>query len=452
MTKQAERDELIRTKQAAQAARERLLRTEQTEHNRQTDQWFFDTIKAFTAQSINDDRQSKSGIPKRHGPRKHRRSQRQPTTPSANPNAMNTEENHSSSNDNQILSMETDGTDKTTSNDERQHSETTSAKSEPQPASQSDDSDSVWDTQGQRRHPDETAIRRAGQIFPGQIHAIPKLVTNDADTSELMKKIHASYCRGTRTHTEDTIENDVTEHEEQEHRLTRTHQQNVNTKVENAEENHDWNRQPAADIENHQTDDRNENSVATIMADDGESVASFEYDSDPLTRSASPDQRHNVAGNETTPTNGRKIASPPRLDHQVTTTPQDKTPQRRIGTVATQETTSPLPTLGSAMAVMNSTTTAQDQEIGSDNSRKSESHQDPAPTTPSTRNPQRQTCLTRSDWISVSSTKRKVKDYPVTIGQTICKSPVSRDTKKLITQLFQARDSQPTQEPPAKSN
>jgi hypothetical protein len=210
MTKQAERDELIRTEQAAQAARERLLRAEQTVHNRQTDQRFFDMIKAFTAQSINDDRQSQSGIPKRHGPRMHRWSQRQPTTPSEHPNAMDTEENRSSSEDNQIRPMETDGTDKTTSNDERQHSKTTSAKSESQPASQSDDSDSVWDTQGQRRHPDETAIRRAGQIFPGQIHAIPKLVTNDADTSELMKKIHASYYRGARTHTEDTIANDVT--------------------------------------------------------------------------------------------------------------------------------------------------------------------------------------------------------------------------------------------------
>jgi hypothetical protein len=70
--------------------------------------------------------------------------------------------------------------------------------------------------------------------------------------------------------------------------MTRTHQQNVNTKVENVEENHDCNRQLAAEIENHRTDDKNENSVATIMADDGESVASFEYDSDPLTHSASP--------------------------------------------------------------------------------------------------------------------------------------------------------------------
>jgi hypothetical protein len=148
MTKQAERDELIRTEQAAQAARERLLRAEQTEHNRQTDQRFFDMIKAFTAQSINDDRQGQSGIPKRHGPRRHRRTQRQPTNPSDNPNAMDTED-RSSSQDNQIRPMETDGTDKTTSNDERQHSETTSAKSESKPESQSDDSDSVWDTQGQ---------------------------------------------------------------------------------------------------------------------------------------------------------------------------------------------------------------------------------------------------------------------------------------------------------------
>jgi hypothetical protein len=267
MTKQAERDELIRTEQAAQAARERLLRTEQTEHNRQTDQRFFDMIKAFTAQSINDDRQSQSGIPKRHGPRRHRRSQQQPTNPSDNPNAMDTED-RSSSQDNQIRPMETDGADKTTSNDERQHSETTSVKSESQPASQSDDSDSVWDTQGQRRHSDETAIRRAGQIFPGQIHAIPKLVTNDADTSEPMKKIHASYYRGARTHTEDAIANDITENEEHENRMTRTHTQNVNTKVDNVEENHDWNRQPAAGRENHQTDDKNENSVATIMAGD----------------------------------------------------------------------------------------------------------------------------------------------------------------------------------------
>jgi hypothetical protein len=241
MTKQSERDELIRTKQATQAARERLLRAEQTEHNRQTDQRFFDMIKAFTAQSVNDDRHLYSSNHNRHHPRKHQRSRQRLTPPLANPNAMDTKDNRSSSNDNQARLMETDVTDPNTTNDARQHTETTSAKSESQPKRQSDDSDSVWDTQGQRYHPDETATLRAGQIFPGQIHAIPKLVTNDADTCNLMKKIHASYHTGTRTQTEDTIETDVADNDEQENRRNeraiRTHQQNVNTKVENVEKN-----------------------------------------------------------------------------------------------------------------------------------------------------------------------------------------------------------------------